>query len=485
MANTKISALVAGAPAQETDLIPIARSGANFSLPLSGLFVGVGTAIILADNLAGADWGAKVQAADTQLGATAGQIWITLAAGTSAPAASITLAENHVLVFLQGGTWQLGTQNLQLNSGAALIGTGRDTVVLNYAGTGSAIQSATNTVIITNVRVQGLSVLATASTGVAIDFTNMGQSAVSNVRISGFNGAGGIGFLLRGQNVPGAYFNRVSDVMINLCTTAVLINYDTAANIPTSYTFEDVDINVAAVGYDVSGESGWIDNGYIETISGTGMIFRSGALNHFVSGVNLDNSASAGVGTGISLLSGASDNRLAVNIGSFQTSQSDAGGNNSWVGTNTAVFKTDYNGDITGASLTVSGQVLGATNLPVVAATLELPAQTASIGTTTFFEAPADHVYLLIMTVVGQVANTGTANTVSGTFAYTSPYSGTAIASASSSSATLNFNVNSNGQLFTFAHVKSGTNVTYATTLVQNGSTTGEYELDLVALQLI
>ena len=32
MADTKISGLAAGAPAQSTDLIPIARAGANFSI---------------------------------------------------------------------------------------------------------------------------------------------------------------------------------------------------------------------------------------------------------------------------------------------------------------------------------------------------------------------------------------------------------------------------------------------------------------------
>ena len=38
MADTKISALTAGAPAQTTDLIPIARAGANYSLLVSDLW---------------------------------------------------------------------------------------------------------------------------------------------------------------------------------------------------------------------------------------------------------------------------------------------------------------------------------------------------------------------------------------------------------------------------------------------------------------
>lgn len=37
MANTKISALTAGAPAQSTDLLPIDRAGANYSLQVSDI----------------------------------------------------------------------------------------------------------------------------------------------------------------------------------------------------------------------------------------------------------------------------------------------------------------------------------------------------------------------------------------------------------------------------------------------------------------
>lgn len=143
MANTKISALSSGTPAQSTDLVPIARSGANYSLPLSGLFTGIGSAVCLADGLAGADWGAKVQAADTQLGATAGEIWITQAAGTSAPAANITLNTNHVLRFLQGGTWSLGTKSILIPAGSlggSVIGSpGFENTQLLYTGTGFAI----------------------------------------------------------------------------------------------------------------------------------------------------------------------------------------------------------------------------------------------------------------------------------------------------------------------------------------------------------
>jgi hypothetical protein len=146
MANTKISALPSGNPAQAGDIIPIDRAGANFGITAGSvgtLFSGIGSAVILADDMVGADWGAKVQAADTQLGVTAGEIWITQAAGTSAPAANITLNNGHVLRFLQGGTWALGAHSIIIPAGvlgAAIIGSGGiETTGLTYTGTGFAI----------------------------------------------------------------------------------------------------------------------------------------------------------------------------------------------------------------------------------------------------------------------------------------------------------------------------------------------------------
>lgn len=142
MANTKISALPSGAPSQSSDLVPIARAGANFSVPLSGLFTGIGSAVILADNQTGADWGAKVQAADTLLGATAGEIWITQAAGTAAPATDITLNTGHVLRFLQGGTWNLGASRILIPAGAlrvGIVGSASTQTKLQYNGTDYAI----------------------------------------------------------------------------------------------------------------------------------------------------------------------------------------------------------------------------------------------------------------------------------------------------------------------------------------------------------
>ena len=83
-----------------------------------------------------------------------------------------------------------------------------------------------------------------------------------------------------------------------------------------------------------------------------------------------------------------------------------------------------------------------------------------------------------------KTANAGSPNTVVGAFQYTSPYSATGIATVGSSVATLNANLNSNGSLVAVIHAKVATTVTYSTTLTQNGSNSGAYELDLSAIQI-
>ena len=64
--------------------------------------------IRVASGFSGADWCAKVTAADSDLGAASGEIWIDTTAGTSACAAAPTLSSNHVLRFIQGGTYNIG-----------------------------------------------------------------------------------------------------------------------------------------------------------------------------------------------------------------------------------------------------------------------------------------------------------------------------------------------------------------------------------------
>jgi hypothetical protein len=63
--------------------------------------------IRFADLFTGADWCAKVTAADANLGSTAGEIWVSQGAGTSACAAAPTLSTYHTLHFIQAGVYPI------------------------------------------------------------------------------------------------------------------------------------------------------------------------------------------------------------------------------------------------------------------------------------------------------------------------------------------------------------------------------------------
>jgi len=98
-------------PAQDTNTSTNAFSGnPDFSgNPTSSATPAIANLnnIRFADQFAGANWCAKVAAADSDLGSGPGEIWINNAVGTSACAATWTLARNHVYRFTQGGTYNL------------------------------------------------------------------------------------------------------------------------------------------------------------------------------------------------------------------------------------------------------------------------------------------------------------------------------------------------------------------------------------------
>ena len=89
MANTKISALPAGAPAQSTDLLPIARAGANASLQVSDVLAN-------AAPLASPSFTGQVTGAINAMGNVSGSITIDLSKGN---VITMTLTGN-VTVFI-------------------------------------------------------------------------------------------------------------------------------------------------------------------------------------------------------------------------------------------------------------------------------------------------------------------------------------------------------------------------------------------------
>lgn len=126
--------------------------------------------IVLAESQAGADWGAKVNAALAVLGATAGEVWISQAAGVSAIAADITLSAGHVLRFTQAGGYSLGTHRIVVSGGAsdsAVIGSPSGTL-LTYTGSGSAILVGTTSADTLRFTIQNIQVQLSGATSTAL-----------------------------------------------------------------------------------------------------------------------------------------------------------------------------------------------------------------------------------------------------------------------------------------------------------------------------
>ena len=110
MSNTWFSALTSGSPARNTDVIAIARSGANYKLAASDLIGGV----LIATGCTGGDIGAQVNAAITALGSQGGTVFI--------PAGSYTQT-----------TTIVKPQNV------CIVGAGTVATILNYTGSGWAV----------------------------------------------------------------------------------------------------------------------------------------------------------------------------------------------------------------------------------------------------------------------------------------------------------------------------------------------------------
>lgn len=306
---------------------------------------------VVAAQQGGADWCANVNLADASLGANPGTIWLTQAAVANTCSANITLSANHRLYDASCGTYALTTHSI-LVSGAATTGSiiqgcGRDVTVVTYTGASSAIAPVVASNNLTrNVHLSGFTLSASTSTGIGIDEHNANSWLIEDFHIKGFNGSGGVCVRVRGDGTTsGAYFDRHYNGFLDNCETAVLINYDTSANIATSFQFDGVHCNVVTNCYDVQGSSGWFRDDYIENVSGIGIRIRATGINNFFRGINLDNNGSAGTGTGVQFDSGGSDTRFQANISGFLTLITNNGANNDFTGSNPVTWHVDFNGN--------------------------------------------------------------------------------------------------------------------------------------------
>ena len=177
--------------------------------------------IVNADSYAGADWCAKVNAADAALGASPGQIWMTSAAGGTACSADVVINSGHTLRDAEGATYRLLAYQLKLDSKATLEGSGRvhtgsagDATLFFYEGTASAIvpknpASLSKGITLRNFGVadRGAWMGGTATAMAGVDLVNTAYCNVENVATYYFSKTGAAGFRRYTQGtVAGTYF---------------------------------------------------------------------------------------------------------------------------------------------------------------------------------------------------------------------------------------------------------------------------------------
>ncbi len=313
--------------------------------------------IRFADQFAGADWCAKVNAADADLGATPGEIWLNQNAGQSACAASPTLSSNHTLKFIQQGTWTIGTVPLLLNpfSGAQCDAGFFQTVsgqcILLYTNTSAyAVSSANQASINRGAFLRGGMVIEVNQNGAGgIDLTNMAEPLFEDVVVASLAGTSTAKGLNLFANQAGAYYGHINRVAVKFFSTCLNVDASTLGNAPNRWDWDNLfcgaslskDINITANGGDqhfthlrasnlaASGTfissaspSSTFSDVYADTpgATATGLSLASGAVGNMLFGVNI----ASGFATPCTIASGANSNHIF----GITASCTDAGTNN-------------------------------------------------------------------------------------------------------------------------------------------------------------
>lgn len=143
----------------------------------------------------GSDWCAKVNSAFSTLGSGPTIVVMDQSAGTAAcSSGNITLAANETLEFAQGGTYNLGSKQILLNSGAAIKfegsnsnGSGVAALQIDYsATTGAAIRAQTQSASANSIELTGFLLDCTGGAGnnaVGVDMSGISDSDVRGVNI--------------------------------------------------------------------------------------------------------------------------------------------------------------------------------------------------------------------------------------------------------------------------------------------------------------
>ena len=255
-----------------------------------------------ADQFAGSDWCARVTSADTDLGSSFGEIWVSQLANSGACAAAPTLSAGHTMRFIQGGVYSISTGWTQANIGSWQI-VGNTLTFINFTGSsafladGSAYGDGMQNIFINNIVFTGNSGIANAA-----EFQNVNRSSFDNMQCIN-------------ATVNGCWFRAVTNSTFNL--TGGSVPYFHGAAIPIQYTVFPTNM----VNFDtnaLANSSSFANTGNIFAEGGTGKTCI--ALN-YLSASNITVNSAEGCAIGVNLNGAAFSDTLTINDTESNTSQ--------------------------------------------------------------------------------------------------------------------------------------------------------------------
>lgn len=263
-----------------------------------------------ADQFAGADWIAQVNAANTDCGASACEIWVTgnVVAGTAST--TLTLSTRHTLKFL-GGTFSFSS-TLNLNNTYSDIDCVNGST-LSYTGATNAISITNGSGNITQLRdnVRGC-FLTTATGAIGVYVKDAYEWRIAENEIEGFSNAA-----IEGDATPatgGTFSGVVRDnkMLVNgrcmrwIGSSLAAINWEISFNRCQGSTV------AAGLQYDVQATSQSIVSNDIEGNTVDQIVFLGGAFGCIIAGNHFETSATTV--TGIRMSGGSTTGYQGVSI---------------------------------------------------------------------------------------------------------------------------------------------------------------------------
>lgn len=159
---------------------------------------------------------------DTRRGVAAADFGFRATANAATNTAALTSALTYATrarthTILPGGRFNVG--DIRLPGTCRIVGGGAKLTILQYAGTGTAITTATPDARTYGIRLAGFSITGAGACG--LDMDSMSSASVTDMEVSGFD----VGVHLRSKIGGGCTYNRMRDVSVARCGTGYRLDY--------------------------------------------------------------------------------------------------------------------------------------------------------------------------------------------------------------------------------------------------------------------